>query len=189
MTRAGYKEVLRSAVAAVILVPLVVLLLPVVVPIGIWMRLREDHLRRAFARKWIPCGRVGLLVYSNSPHWKSYVETHWLPELGAHLVLLNWSERARWVATDLEPQFFHAHATDREYNPMAIILTPERPGRLEALRRLDLVRAVFGPPRVTTVRFWQAFRDCRHGRDRALRRAETALRDAVHAARSAHGGV
>ncbi len=48
---------------------------------------------------------------------------------------------------------------DREFNPLAIVI-PER-----------------GP--VQVIRFWQAFRDHKHGRDRALRVAEAELAAAV----------
>lgn len=41
-----------------------------------WDRAR---LRRAFKARWGEAGKDLLLVYSDSPHWKDYVERRWLP--------------------------------------------------------------------------------------------------------------
>ncbi|HET6836699.1 MAG TPA: hypothetical protein VFH24_01585 [Gemmatimonadales bacterium] len=48
---------------------------------------------------------------------------------------------------------------DREYNPVAIIIP--KTGKMRVIR------------------FWKAFRDYRHGKDQALRRAEAELEGAV----------
>lgn len=37
---------------------------------------------RRFRAAWEPRGKDLLLVYSNSPHWKAYVEERWLPRWG-----------------------------------------------------------------------------------------------------------
>lgn len=118
-----------------------------------WRRLR---LRRQFEAKWAGAGKRGLLVYSGSPNWQAYIEERWLPRLDGRLVVLNWSERSQWSERHpLEGEILRRYLGDREFNPAAILF-PE--GR-----------------EVRVVRFWQPFRDFRHGKDAALRAAEAEL--------------
>src|SRR6266404_1245094 len=74
---------------------------------------------RRFRAAWQSQGRDLLLVYSNSPNWKRYVEEKWLPRWGDRAVVLNWSERQNW-RRDLRPEvsLFRAFAGDREFNPL-----------------------------------------------------------------------
>jgi hypothetical protein len=119
-------------------------------------RWRAAKLQRAFAARWGASGKDLLLVYSNSPHWKDYVESRWLPALADRAVVLNWSERAVWTREHpLEAAVFQQWAGDRSFNPIAIVVP-----------RQGAVR---------TVRFWEAFRDYRHGRETPLRKAEHEL--------------
>lgn len=121
---------------------------------------RRAQLRRAFVARWAPAGKDVLLVYSDSPHWQHYVETHWLPQLAARAVVLNWSERGTWPERHpLEAAVFRRWAGDREFNPIAIVL----PAR--------------GPAKV--VRFWRAFRDFKHGKPATLRAAERELAETL----------
>jgi hypothetical protein len=123
-------------------------------------RWRADRLRRAFLARWAGEGKRTLLVYSQSPNWQAYVETRWLPRLHDRVVTLNWSERRRWPAEHpLEAAVFRHYAGTREFNPLALVF-PESGG-------------------VQIIRFWQAFRDYKHGKERALRAAEQALFTAV----------
>jgi hypothetical protein len=95
-------------------------------------------------------------VYSNSTTWQAYVEGNWLPQLQSIAVVLNWSERRTWAERHpLEADIFRTWAGDREFNPLAIIIPAD------------------GPVRV--IRFWRAFRDYKHGKDRTLRAAEEEL--------------
>jgi hypothetical protein len=147
-------------VLLVALLPIMLLALPFLAigaRLGRWKRRR---LQRAFNARWGTSGKRLLLVYSSSPHWQAYIEEHWLPRLGGMAVVLNWSERAEWPEHHpLEARIFRMWAGDREFNPVAIVI-PER-----------------GPVRV--IRFWRAFRDYKHGRDRALRAAEAELASAL----------
>ena len=108
-------------------------------------------------------GRQGtriLLVYSDSPHWKEYIERHWLPRLGDHAVVLNSSRKSTW--RDEAPfalRVFKHWAPQQDYNPMAVLFPALRPAR--------------------TVGFYYAFRDSRHGKDQPLRDAESTLFDFV----------
>ena len=138
-------------VAALLLIlPLLVIALGVGSSYGVYLRLR-------FRRRWGPARRV-ILVYSDSPHWKRHIETHWLPHLREHAVVLNWSERSAWERSHrLEAAVFRHYAGTREFNPVAIVLSGWQPAEV--------------------IRFWQPFRDFRHNRPGPLRQAEARLGD------------
>ena len=117
-------------------------------------------LRFSFRRRHAPEGRFILFVYSDSPHWKDYVESEILPRVARHAVVLNWSERRKWEAGQtLEAKVFRHWAGTREFNPIAIIFPPSG--------------------RVRVIRFWRAFRDYKHGKRRPLERAREELFAAV----------
>jgi hypothetical protein len=130
----------------------------------------ERRARRAFDAVHGRHGRRLILVYSRSPHWQRYIEEHWLPKYAGRAVVLDWSERSRWrtlVPKPPEIVLFERHAGRAEYNPLAI--------------------GVPARGKVRVIRFWRAFRDFKHGREDALRRAEAEL-DAMAAALGAADG-
>ena len=153
-------ELAVLALVCVVLLPIVLLVSPFLV-IGWWRAtLRKRRLQRRFHERWGGEGKRLLLVYSNSPHWQAYIEQRWLPRLRPVAVVINWSERARWSEHhSLEAEIFRAVTGDREFNPVAIII-PKK-GKLRVIR------------------FWKAFRDYKHGKDQALRRAEAELEGAL----------
>lgn len=152
---------LRLALLPVVALPLiawVLVAMPFMLMGWAWDRIRAARLRRRFLSRWAPAGKRALLVYSNSPHWQSYIEQRWLPVLARQAVVLNWSERQQWPKTSaLEAAVFRQWAGEREFNPIAIVFTFTAPARVEV------------------VRFWQAFRDFGHGKPQALRAAEAEL--------------
>jgi hypothetical protein len=89
-----------------------------------------------------------LFVYSDSPNWKSHVESRILPRLPADAVILNWSRRAQWPRYSVAVLLFRGFAGDREFNPIGLVFERWR--------------------RVEDYRFWQPFRDAKHGREGAL---------------------
>jgi hypothetical protein len=103
---------------------------------------------------WIGRARRRVLfVYSDSPNWKEYVEANIVPKLPANTVVLNWSNRAQWPKFSLPVMLFNAFAGGREFNPIGLVF-----------ERLDVVEPY---------RFWQPFRDAKHGRAEALQLVET----------------
>ena len=119
---------------------------------------------RRFRADWGTRGRDLLLVYSNSPHWQSHVEGVWLQRWGHRAVVLNWSDRGSWERPGpSEVQLFRKFSGRREFNPIAIVVPPR--GR-----------------KVHVVRFWQAFRDRKHGKHESLSKAETELESHLSAA-------
>ena len=164
----------------VIVIPLLIALSPLIAVGLVWDRYREGALRRRFMRAHGPQSR-GILVYSNSPNWQQYIETNWLPRIGNRLVILNWSERDHWSDRfPLEAQLAR-RIGEREFNPAAIVLLPNATrstltGWLHAIRHLDLVGMLSpGVPSKEIVRFFQPFKDFKHGKDHALRAAEARL--------------
>lgn len=161
-------------------VPLLVVLSPLIAVFLGWEELRRRSLHRQFIRRH---GRDvrGILVYSNSPNWQTYVEQEWLPRLDGRLVIMNWSERARWAKDyPVEAKLFR-QLGNREFNPAAIVFRPVTRGQLfrrwlRAIRELDPLR-MLAPyePSMDMVRFFQPFRDHKHGRDHTLRAAEHRL--------------
>jgi hypothetical protein len=94
-----------------------------------------------------------LFVYSDSPNWKAYLEANIVPKLPANTVVLNWSNRAQWPRFSLPVMLFRCFAGEREFNPIGLVF-----------ERFDVVESY---------RFWQPFRDAKHGRSEALQLVET----------------
>jgi len=172
----------------VVLFPLLIILLPLLALGLLWRECRASGLRSAFLAKWSPQGKVGLIVYSNSPNWKDYIEATWLPRVADKTVVLNWSDRQHWSREyPLEAKLFRAYAGTKEFNPIAIIFTgpPVRPiaERWAALCSGAILDAVLFShyPEREVIRFRQPFKDFKHGRDRALRQAEERMFAAIDA--------
>ena len=143
------------------MIPLVLLALLIAIPGAIlgnlwWKRVQAEA---QFRRTYGPSGKDLLLVFSESPNWKSYIEEHWLPRWGERAVLLNWSDRSRWSEASPEVAVFRSVAGDREFNPLAVVI-PASGG-------------------MTVIRFWQAFRDYKHGKDAVLRAKQLQLESAL----------
>ena len=98
-------------------------------------------------------GKDILIVYTDSPHWRDYIESRWLPRWGDRAVVL---DRSRpWSHDQPEVRLWRAVAGSAEHTPVVIVVPPRG--------------------RVQIVRFWLAFRDYKHGKDRKLRDAEARL--------------
>ena len=100
-------------------------------------------------------GVRGLLVYSNSPTWQSYIEENWIPRLSSEIRLINWSERSRWRSSLAVRIFRHFVGDHHDFNPSFILF--------QGLR----APVVF--------RFFYAFRDFKHGNEDALKHLEGRL--------------
>jgi hypothetical protein len=157
----------NTAVSTFLGVGIIIALSPLLVPafglLSLYRWARGRLLRWRFLRVWGRRGKVGVLVYSDSPNWKEYFETAVLPRVADRVVTINWSSRAEWKrAKPLEVRVFEHWAGKHEFNPMAIVVP--RKGK------------------VRTVRFWQAFKDRKHGRPDELHKQEAILFEAIDAA-------
>ena len=121
-----------------------------------WRTVCGAVLRLWFWRRHAIHGRRVLFVYSESPNWQAYIEANILPRLKDRAVVLNWSQRSEWpVRSPWEARYFRHFAGTREFNPIALVMCKRG--------------------RVQPVRFHQAFLDFKHGKESALRAAETEL--------------
>ncbi len=94
---------------------------------------------------WTPRGISMLIVYSNSPYWQDYFEKGLLPLVGHKCKTLNWSERKAWpLESTFRRGVFGLFRGEKEYNPLILFFRP------------------FRWP--TKLRFYQPFRDARHGK-------------------------
>jgi hypothetical protein len=93
--------------------------------------------------------RRTIFVYSDSPNWKEYIDRVILPRLPENSVVLNWSNRGKWSRFAVPVLLFRTFAGSREFNPIGLVF-----------ERFGLV---------ARYRFWQPFRDLKHGRPEALR--------------------
>jgi hypothetical protein len=105
---------------------------------------------------WCARGRNVLFVYSDSPIWHDYVEAHILPRLGERAVVLNWSHRGRWRRT-LAVLAFRYVGGHRTFNPLALVFRPFR--------------------RARHFRFYEPFREFKHGKAQAVTEMERELFD------------
>jgi hypothetical protein len=102
---------------------------------------------------WIGWARRRVLfVYSDSPNWKDYVEANILPKLPENSVVLNWSHRESWNKFNVSVMLFQSFAGAQEFNPIGLVF-----------ERFTVVERY---------RFWQAFRNAKHGRSDALQVVE-----------------
>jgi hypothetical protein len=148
-----------KVVAMVLLITLLsIVLLPFAVVYLVW----SIYLRLRFHWIYAREGKFVLFVYSNSPNWKSYIESQVLPPIKDYAIVLNWSERSQWKDWESWPvQAFHHWGGSKEFNPLAVVYC--------------------GPTKIRTVRFFQAFRDFKHGDEASLRQAEAQLLELVTA--------
>ena len=155
------KVALALIAIAILLLPRKALLIAVgliflaILSLIVWQQFDIWNAAQRFRRAYRSLGKDLLLVYSNSPHWQSYVETNWIPRWESRAVILNWSERSKWNRNQPEVALFHALASEHEYNPLAIVV-PTR-------------------GRAIVVRFWKAFRDHKHGKTQKLEQQEAEL--------------
>jgi hypothetical protein len=146
-------------------VVLILLLSPIILGLLLVYFVYAAALHAAIWAWWLPRGRDVLFVYSDSPVWQAHVEREILPHIERRAVVLNWSRRARWPVT-LATIAFHHFGGDRSFNPMAVVFRPARRARV--------------------FRFWQAFRDAKHGNTRPLRRMEDEFLALLGVDRPAH---
>jgi hypothetical protein len=97
-------------------------------------------------------------VYSDSPVWHDHIEQQVLPRLGQRAVVLNWSERKQWRRS-LAVMAFRYFGGTREFNPLAVVFRPFRLAH--------------------RFRFYEPFREFKHGRPEAVANIENELFDLI----------
>ncbi len=104
-------------------------------------------------------GFRGVMVTSDSPNWRDYIQKNWMPRIGQQFYMLNWSDRRKWEKNLPVRVFRHFCGTHENYCPSIILF--------QGLRH----------PLV--YRFFYAFRDYKHGDEEALRRLENHLFETI----------
>jgi hypothetical protein len=101
--------------------PLFLLLLPLLLgAVALWA-LYSISLYILVWTCWLTRGRDLLFVYSDSPHWKQYIEEEILPRLQDRAVVLNWSERTNWIGKmTLSSMVFRHFSGCRKFSPIAV---------------------------------------------------------------------
>ncbi len=99
-------------------------------------------------------GLDGILVYSNSPKWQTYIEHNWLPKFGDRFLVLNHSERKQWKLS-VAMNVFDFFCGSINYCPSVLIFRG------------------FRYPKI--FRFFYAFKDAKHNNTDALEKLERLL--------------
>ena len=131
--------------------------LGVVILVDVARRWYRRLLGRRFRRTYP--GKDLLVVYTDSPLWKSHIESNWVARWSHRTVTLNRSHP--WSRKGPEGALWLAVAGIVEHTPLAIVV-PRR-GKLRVIR------------------FFTAFKDFKHGKDSRLRVAERELQNAMEA--------
>ena len=98
-------------------------------------------------------GRYIIFVHSNSPVWQDYIAAKILPRLPADTVILNWSDHSKWRWFSFPVRVFKLYGGDANFNPIGMVGT-----------------SLYG---MKTFRFWQPFKDFKHGNEKPLKELET----------------
>ncbi len=130
----------------------VLVLLPLVIPLAIFVvaiyLVHGAALNAIVWLLWCTRGKHVLLVYSDSPIWHDYIEENIIPHLPRSAIVLNWSERRMWRWHSLAVMVARYFGGSREFNPIVVVFRPFRWAK--------------------TFRFWQAFKDYKHGNNQTL---------------------
>ena len=140
---------------------LVVLIYLVALPFLIFSFIKGVFLGFKFRNMAHRQGKFIIFVYSDSPHWKSYIEQNILPQVQEHAIILNWSERSQWDRSSWIVQAFHHWGGQREFNPIAIVY--------------------FSLADVRVFRFFKAFHELKRGKSGTLDKVESELVQLVNA--------
>jgi hypothetical protein len=116
--------------------------------------------------QWIPKRKFVLLVCSDNPEWRNYVEREILPPISVNIVFLNWSDRQHWPNGTLETKLFkhywgkawlkfRGRAGGHEFNHVAIVFKPW-----------------YHPKKID---FWQAWKNHKFGKDEELNKLKQEL--------------
>lgn len=166
----------RGYINSIIAIFILLLLLPlIVVFLLLWLIyafysnvLKNIWLGLLVRLLWYPKERFSLFVYSNSPNWGKYIKKNVIPRISAKAIIINWSERSKWRKRTLEQKVFRHWTKSFPYT--------EKGRKKWGGREFCPVAIVFNPwwnPKV--IRFWQAFKDFKHGKDLKLKKCEKEL--------------
>ena len=150
------KEKITKLFSNPLLFLLMVAISPLIFLIGLHHFLYKAWLNGRFRHKWQPQGKHILFVYSESPNWEAYIQESIAPVIEEKTVFLNWSQRSEWKTNKpLEAKILSRWGGGSEFNPMAILFLPHG--------------------KVKMIRFYQAFKEFKHGKPALLKQQESEL--------------
>jgi len=158
------------AIGATLIVWIGVQVLPITIGLLIAIALIAGGVRRSrrasavrqFRSHYGSDGKDLLVVLTDSPHWRPYIEREWLSRWGTRAIVLNRSQP--WSPSQPEAKLWNAFKGIEEHTPLAIVVPPNG--------------------KVGVFRFFKAFRDMKHGKDAKLREVERQLQAAPDASTS-----
>lgn len=133
---------------ALLMIPLLILI------VGLAVLLSACGVRVGIWTFWCLRGRDVLVVYSESPYWGEFFDAEVVPRLGKRVVMLNRSVRSA-SNSRLAKWAYEHFGGSRGHYPLAIVFRP------------------WGRTRV--FRFFQPFRDWKHGKPAALEKVLNAF--------------
>jgi hypothetical protein len=146
----------RSAVSKAFIVLLVIILSPILI-VAVLLHILWGMI--LYIAIWVTRRKQFVIfIYSESPTWKEYIEREILPYVQNRAVILNWSERRHWK-NSLAILAFRYFGGYRNFNPMGMVFRP-----------FHLVK---------TYRFFEAFRDFKHGNTRTIEEIRKELFSAI----------
>ena len=152
------KEKLVSILLVPILIILVVLLSPIIVVWYLRYLAKGLILKHSFRKKLKKENKNILFAYSDSHHWQQYIEENILPVIESSAIVINRSRDSEWKNNNpIEYQVIDRWGGGKEYNPIAIIF-PQK-------------------GKIKNIRFYQAFKDLKHGNSAPLKEKENELFD------------
>ena len=138
----------------------IILLIPWAIVVGLGFIVYSSLMMMLIRCVCIYRGRYILFVHSNSPVWQDYIARNILPRLPPDTVLLNWSDHLKWKWFSFPVRVFRFYGRDTEFNPMGMVGT--------GLRGVQIFR------------FWQPFRDFKHGNENPLKEMEAAFFNSIN---------
>ena len=153
---------------------LIVIFFPLLIIIWIihdfYLFLKGKILCHVIKLKWFPRGKNMLFVYSDSPNWKGYIEKNIIPKIEKNAIIINWSERSQWnnKRQSLEVLVFKHWARVSSYS-----FNGKKKWRGEEFNPIAIVFIPWNKPEI--FKFWQAFKNFKHGKDKTLKKIESDL--------------
>lgn len=135
--------------------PGVILLIPWVIVVLLGFALYALSMALVVRMVSLVRGRYIVFVHSNSPVWQDYIAASILPRLPTDSVILNWSDHLKWKWLSFLVRVFRLYGGDTNFNPIGLVGTPLRG--------------------VKTFRFWEPFKEFKHGNQKPVRDLEAAF--------------
>lgn len=141
------KSILAKIVAVPVILVLVVILSPIILGYFVYTATMKVYVRSSLSRKW-PNEKYILFIYSESENWSPYIREHIIPAIEPNAVIINRTKQSNWKQEYALEKRALALWANIQQNPVAI---------------------VFGQRRPKAFLFFEGFRDLKHGKEERLK--------------------